>query len=238
MKAFSVLGWSVPLVLVLCYTAATAGVDVPVQNQDQDQDQDRGLAMKMRCKGKMNMRCPAPRRPSRPVKRPVKRPTFAPTSGDACVSSSRFPTTNHLYGVRRTGRGILWSDAQAAVAGMKPCCGVRPHLVSITSEEENEFVASLFARFNVQNPFAHTGLNNRNQSSAATFVWDGTNETVSYTNWCTPTNGDCITSQPDFGPDACMLLQGEPDLIGWYWYDYDCKTADPEFYLFEYDCPP
>jgi hypothetical protein len=228
MKAFSVLRWASPLLLILCYAAATAGVDVPVQ------DPKRGLAMRMRCMRRKNMRCPAPRRP---VSRPVKRPTFAPTSGDVCVSSSRFPTTNHLYGVRRNRGGFLRSDAEAAVAGMPSCCGVRPHLVSITSKAENDFVVSLFARFGDGIAFAHTALTNRNQSSPSAYVWEGTNETFGYQNWCTPANGGC-TAQPDFGPGACMLLLGASAIIRGYWYDYDCKTADPSFYVFEYDCPP
>jgi Lectin C-type domain len=114
-----------------------------------------------------------------------------------------------------------------------------PHLVSISSQGENDLVLSLFAG----NPLASgdsafLGLNNRNQASDATFVWDGTPSPFNYENWCTPGNGNCFTTEPDNGPNACaaMVLGGTGVSPG-VWQDYDCDIAAPGFFVFVYDCP-
>jgi Lectin C-type domain len=240
-KAFSVLGWAVSLQFVLSYgtgVAAAAGVDAPVQNKARGVAAATKMRMMKGCKGRNNMKCSAPRRQPRPT----RRPTVAPAAGgDACLTYTKDSTglTNHLYGVARSDPGLNWPEARAAVAGMKSCCGgTRPRLVTIASEAENDLVLSLFESFDIDVfETAYIGLTNRNQSSDATFEWDGPAgpEPLQYQNW---DRSDPYYPQPDNGPNACAAMILDYPLVSpGLWYDYYCDISTPPYYVFEYDCP-
>jgi hypothetical protein len=143
MKAFSVLGWAVPIQFVLYHgtavaAAAAAGIAVPVQNKA------RGVAaMKMRmqgCKGRKSMKCPAPRRQPRPTRRPTVAP--AAGGGDACLTYTKDSTglTNHLYGVARSDPGLNWPEARTggrrneALLRRNPAPSVEPSRRPVSSD--------------------------------------------------------------------------------------------------------
>jgi Lectin C-type domain len=181
-----------------------------------------------------------------PSSSPSESPS-APPSEDACLTYATNPSgpRNHLYGVMDAGDpGIYWTDAQAAVAQMKPCCGgVRPHMVSISSKAENDFVLSLFTGNLTGSGRSKTtfiGLTNRNQPSRTTFAWDGTSEPFVYENWCKASGGCAGNQQPNGPPNSCV----EMALVGFattvtpgVWYDVDCAFSISAFFVIEYDCP-
>jgi Lectin C-type domain len=201
----------------------------------------KGCSPRARGKGKKAVQCPVPRRLPPPTRRPTTAPS-APPSTDVCLAYTKDPTglSSHLYGIANADLGFTWVEAQAAVQEMKSCCGgIRPHLVSITSKAENDLVLSLFAgNVLASGNSAFLGLTNRNQASDATFVWDGTSESFNYESWCTPANGNCLTTEPDNGPNACAaMLLLDLDVTPGVWADYDCDLTAPTFFVFEYDCP-
>jgi Lectin C-type domain len=264
MKVTSLLQLVFPLQLLSLHWAGAIGA-VRTERTGHEQGpaarESRGLKMKSmkgcvtaRGKGKKAMKCPVPvpRRP--PSRSPTRRPTTeAPSalpsappsalpSADVCLTYAENPAglSSHLYGYTYAPLGATWTEARAAVQGMKSCCGgVRPHLASIGSAQENAFVLSLLAGdARASGDSAFLGLTNRNQASAATFAWDGTSEPFGYQNWCTPGNGGCLTAEPDNGPNACaVMLLLDLGVTPGVWQDYDCDLTAPRFFVFEYDCP-
>jgi hypothetical protein len=126
--------------------------------------------------------------------------------------------------------GLLTFRASSdLVRTLRPCCGKRAHLASITSQAENDFIRGRFA--SIGN--LPIGLNNL--GSGSTYRWDGTNETVAYTNWCGPSVSptECSPAYPREGPGASCASMIDN---GGYWRDSNCATATFVYLLIEYDC--
>jgi hypothetical protein len=74
-----------------------------------------------------------------PTLAPTRAPTLAPTQ-DFCSTLKTNPKNGHLYGLMTYEMdGISWPEANATVNSFKSCCERRPHLASITGQEENDF---------------------------------------------------------------------------------------------------
>jgi hypothetical protein len=220
MKVISILGGTVPFLLLSAWRVDAVRTDRTDEHErrtsgvDDAPETSRGLTTKILkgCrvqggKGKKGRKCPVPRRQPPPTRRPTQVPSASP-SADVCLTYTVDTAGNvtgaahHLYGVTYTELGLTWVEAQAAVQDMKSCCGgIRLHLDSISSQGENDVVLSLFAgNALASGDRAFLGLNNRNQASDATFVWDGTPSPFNYENWCTPPSP---TTAPTRAPPWC-----------------------------------
>jgi hypothetical protein len=125
-------------------------------------------------------------------------------------------------------RTLSWFQARDAARDLNKCCGKAAHLVSITTVHELFFVKAI--------TFGHDGwigLNNMNQTNSSQFVWDGTVEAMSFTNWCGPDglSGSCFSQYPIGGANRCVQLRSSG-----FWLDRPCSFKDMLTFFIEYDC--
>jgi len=141
----------------------------------------------------------------------------------------------HLY--ERYDHPINWNDAYALVQDMQPKCGKAPHLVSMDSDEENDFASAL-----IDGTQAWIGTTDQNGWCAAVFDpndlslgcegnWVTLTEVgqhlpLSYSNWA--------PSEPNnLGNEDCAVTNWGSTL----WNDVPC-SGYPKDYIIEYDCAP
>jgi hypothetical protein len=156
---------------------------------------------------------------------------------DECGSLFRNPDNNHLYGVvslRGTGLPLAnFKQAQDFVRNKTTCCGGKTaHLPSITSEAESDRFHEMLHRAGLPvGSYALIGLNNI--AKASEFVWDSTNETASYTNWCGAPL--CPISKPSYYPNRCVTVESFYGV----WFDVPCTRPWGRGFdtvAWEYDC--
>ena len=141
------------------------------------------------------------------------------TTGTASAAPTLWPVSaggnGHFYEVVDTA--TTWDQAKAA-AEASTHLGVQGHLVTITSSEENAFVAGLTGSL------AWIGYNDI--SDEGSFVWV-TGEPTTYTNWAggEPNN--------QLGTEDCVEFNRFG--VG-LWNDLPC-SGFPRIYVIEYDMP-
>lgn len=184
------------------------------------------------------------RLPSRsPSSTPSYSPSEEPTGVPYCNTLVRH-TNGHLYGRLELPRGETWLVARDLVNGLEDCCGARPHLAAITSQDENDLLVRSFAGYE-----NWIGLTNRGQSNRAVFLWDSTNETTgSYDNWCSPQDP---VLDPVMGPcpqephpmyvsarhDACAYIGIDTvNYLAGAWFARRCDAGYASGAIVEYDC--
>jgi Lectin C-type domain len=112
----------------------------------------------------------------------------------------------------------------------------RPHLASVTSQEENDFLLTL-SPSDLDSITVWIGLNNRNTAVGA-YRWEGTDEPLAYDAWCTPEQCDPSTVGAN---DTCVaIIAGGvgSGFIPGSWYPESCSYVLVQGMVFEYDCPP
>jgi hypothetical protein len=90
------------------------------------------------------------------------------------------PATGHYYELVEAP-GITWTAARDAAA-QRSCCGLRGHLVSITSEAENDFVTDTLMRGQVPDAWAGGFQPAGSPEPAGNWQWT-TGEAWVYSNW-------------------------------------------------------
>jgi len=146
----------------------------------------------------------------------------------------------HFYAAVAVSGGINWSDAKVE-AESRTFEGVRGHLVTITSAQEDRFIARNFPEAVTRDdgeglfPYWYGGFQQPLGSpTEENWQWV-TGEPFVYTNWGVGEPNDFRGSEED-----CLLPHGNPKRGSkpWAWNDAECGETRPRGYVVEYDVSP
>lgn len=153
------------------------------------------------------------------------------------------PETGHTFDVYKAD-GICWADAKAFVAGLPAQGGptVFPHLATITSSSENQWITEnlLAPALNLPTPLTQSQVwlgGFRDATAAGGWRWEnnegafsGLNGGIGYTNWA---NGEPNNSSP--GENHLTLGRYPDDPAGWN--DEGAAVGSIGGFIVEYDTP-
>jgi hypothetical protein len=108
---------------------------------------------------------------------------------------------------------------------MPKCCNQTAHLASISDATENERLRAMIPT----NDTAYVLIGVNNYDNPPNYVWDGTAEAVSYTNWC----GCGEAQQPIETSNVCAAMDKDGK-----WNELVCDLSQGPTLLVEYDCEP
>lgn len=132
---------------------------------------------------------------------------------------------------------VRWSDARAAADAMThPTLGWPGHLVTITTPQENAFVATLLP---IANEGYHLGALQPAGSAEPNGEWGWVNgEPWAYTNWVPGEPNDGLPNQPN-GPEDFLSMYGGDASVRGLWNDIP-DPGDTYFskYVVEYEAIP
>ena len=126
--------------------------------------------------------------------------------------------------------GVTWTQANAA-SQTKSFGGVQGHLATVTSQDENDFLAAQFGHV-VGDVGWLGGHQDEGQAPDAGWHW-GTGASVDSTNW-SPTEPNDHT-----GDERYLQMFGPTDLNPWRWNDDEDDSQPPyiDGYFVEYPVP-
>jgi hypothetical protein len=145
-----------------------------------------------------------------------------------CASATpiQYSGSGHFYDAISVPGGITWEDAKTAAA---QCSG---HLATITSQDENDFIAANFA---INNRWLGGFQPDGSVESNGGWQWI-TNEPWTYTNW--------LSGEPnnDYGGELGILPNNSPENALQFWISGDKWNDYPSVvplngYIIEYETP-
>ena len=159
-------------------------------------------------------------------------PTPSPLPFGRSVNPLMNPVNEHFYEAVTVSGGIDWFDARAA-AKLRIFEGVRGHLATITSAQEDRFIVMNFRDAFTPPPSSWLGAFQPWRSAERDKDWQWvTGEPFVYTNWLPGEPNQFRGNEED-----CMLPHSRADLTP-KWNDARCDDNRALGYIVEYDPSP
>ena len=161
--------------------------------------------------------------------------------GSSALAHSHTPLLNpanqHFYEAVTVSEGIDWFDARDA-AESRTFEGVQGHLVTITSAQEDRFIARNFPEAVTRDdgeglfPYWYGASQPFGSPTEEDWEWVTGEPFNDYTNWAAGEPNDFQGRDED-----CLLPHGNPapGSVPWAWNDAECDETRPLGYVVEYD---